>query len=342
MAKSARTRSDSDEINQKLEKLFGVGTIVKASENHLEDVNEWVSTGSITLDRATGGKGIPKDGKCTAILGRESASKTTLALHIIANEQLKGNLCCFLDVECTLDTKYAEKLGVNLELLHIVDRESLLKSLGVKKEEREVVSGEEWLQLTASVLQSNIYGVVVLDSVAALIPQEEITSGLTGGRMSRVAAMMSRGYRTINAALSTSKSAFIYLNQYRMNPGGYGNPYIEPGGEAWKYLQVLKIEITKSLDKDTDGAYGIFVKGKITKSKVCPPYKEFQYYVKFGEGIQREHEIYDLAVEQKVIQKGGAWFTLPDLEDKIQGEEAVLQYLKDNKEYTQELLKKIA
>lgn len=290
-----------DTLNQ-LDDLFGKGVIEKASDA-LHEVKSWTNTGSITLDRATGGKGIPKGGKTTCILGKESSSKTTLAQHIIAEEHKKGGLCAFLDVEHSLDLSYATNIGIDTNLLHIVNRERLLKSLGVK--DRIVVSAEEWIDLLCKMLQSNIYEIVVLDSVAALQPMSEISSGMSGGRIASIASVMSKAYRTISNSLSNSKTGFIYLNQYRINPGGYGNPFIEPAGEALRYLQDLKIEISKSLDKDSDGVYGIDVKGKITKSKVCIPYKEFSYYVEFGKGIQRWKEIMDIAIEEEIIEKAG-------------------------------------
>ena len=330
MAKAKK--EENDELIKQLEAHFGKGTILKASDKIITDVKEWCSTGSMTLDIATGGHGIPKGGLCTCILGKESSSKTTLLLHIIAEDQKKGNVCAFLDVEGTLDLEYAQSIGVKLDMLHLVDREALLKSFGVK--DRDVIAGEEWLEIACKMLKSNIYGIIGLDSVAALIPMAEISNGIQGAQIGRIAAMMSKGYRAVNAALSVSKSAFVYLNQYRMNPGGYGNPFIEPGGEAWKYLQALKIEISKSLDKDTDGVYGIMVKGKITKSKIGTPWKEFEYYVEFGKGISRNKEIFDIAIEKNIIQKTGGWFLLPDMEGKIQGEDKVIKHLDDNPEYT--------
>lgn len=336
MAKKKFDESQTDENFKKFEELFGKGVVIKASDRKVDEVKEWCSTGSLTLDAATGGLGIPKGGKCTCILGKESSSKTTLALHIIAEEQKKGNLCAFLDVEGTIDLEYAQAIGVDLSKLHLIDRESLLKHLGVK--DRELISGEEWLELLCKVLQSNLYGVVVMDSVAALIPAVEIANGISGGRLAGVASMMAKAYRAVNGALSASTSGFIYLNQYRMNPGGYV-PLTEPGGEAWKYLQSLKIEISKSVDKDANGAYGIHVKGKITKSKVGIPYKTFEYYVEFGKGIQRIQEIIDIALEMGEITKGGAWYTVG--ESKLQGEDGVKQFLKDNPEYLTELEGKV-
>ena len=336
MAKAKKAEEILEKKNDgfaSMEEKFGKGIMIKASTKKLEEVKEWGSTGSLTLDNAVGGLGIPK-GLCTCILGKESSSKTTLALHIIKEDQKKGNVCCFLDAEDSLDLKYAEAIGVDLDMLHIVDREGLLKSLGVK--DREILSGEEWLEFACKVLKSNIYGTVVFDSVACLIPMAEIMQGIQGGRLAGVASMMAKAYRAVNAAMTVSKSAFVYLNQYRMNPGGYV-PLVEPGGEAWKYLQALKIEISKSVDKDANGAYGIMVKGKITKSKVCIPYKTFEYYVEFGKGIIREKEVFDLALQMGYLKKSGSWYS-DDNGDKLgQGEDSVLKLFNDNPEYYKEL-----
>lgn len=325
-----------------MEQKFGKGVMVRASDRKHDEIKEWTSSGSLTLDMAIGGvgKAIPKEGRCTCILGKEGSGKTTLSLHIIAEENKKGNTCCFLDVENSIDLEYAEKLGVNLDMLYLVDREMLLKSLGIK--DREVVAGEEWLEFLCTVLKSNVYPLVVMDSAAALIPMVEIVNGIQGGRLAGVASMMAKGYRAVNAALTVYKGAFVYLNQYRMNPGGY-IPLVEPGGEAWKYLQSLKIEIYKKMDteKTTEGTeyHGIVVKGKITKSKVCHPFKQFEYYIKFGAGIQREQEIFDLAVENGIILKGGAWYTYGDT--KVQGQAGILDLMTDNPELTKEIEAKV-
>lgn len=327
-----------EDAMQRLEALLGKGTVIKASEKEFEVVKERTPSGSLTLDIATGG-GIPKRGKATAILGRESSSKTSLLLHIIAEEQKKGGLCCFLDVENTIDLDYAKAIGVNLDLLHLIDRESLLKHLKIT--DREEISGEEWLDVLCTVLKSNEYEIVGFDSVAALVPLEELQKGISGGsRMASLGALMSRAYRSINSALTVSKSGFVYLNQYRMAPAQYGLPYVEPAGEAMKYLQSLKLEITKSLDKDAGGVYGIVVKGKVTKSKICNPFKTFSYYVKFGEGIQRINEVFDLAVDFDFVTKKGGWFYFNE-ENKIQGEDNAIQFLKDNEEFAKELEERV-
>lgn len=335
MAKKVKQEENNEQL-KKLEELFGKGTVITASSIKNQNVKEWTSTGSLTLDLATKG-GIPKGGLCTCILGKESASKTTLLLHIIAEEQKKNPdaICAFCDVEGTIDLAYAsEGIGVDLDRLHLIDRESLLKANGVK--DRDIVSGEEWIEITCKLLSSNIYEVVGLDSVAALIPMAEITNGVSGAQIGRIAALMSKAYRALNSALSVSKSAFVYLNQYRMNPGGYGNPYIEPAGEAMKYLQALKIEISKSLDKDTDGVYGIVVKGKITKSKVCVPYKEFEYYVEFGRGITQEYEIINLSIENNIIVKTGNTYSWKEHKLGV-GMNQLENFLKDNPEVLEEI-----
>lgn len=340
MAKKAVVKKEEikGDLFASMEEKFGKGVIVRASDKKHDEVKEWISSGSLTLDMAIGGvgKAIPKGGRCTCILGKEGSGKTTLALHTIAEENKKGNFCCFLDVENSIDLEYAESVGVNLDMLFLVDRECLLKKLGIK--DREIVSGEEWLEFLCEVLESNIYPTVIMDSVAALIPMAEITQGIQGGRLAGVASMMAKAYRAVNASLTVFNGAFIYLNQYRMNPGGYV-PLTEPGGEAWKYLQSLKIEIYKKVDKDDDGSHGIIVKGKVTKSKVCIPYRTFEYYLKFGAGIIRESEILDIAVEQGLIIKGGAWLTYG--ETKMQGADNFIKLLQDNPELSDEIEAKI-
>lgn len=336
----AKIKTESSDIQKQLELLFGKGTVIGADQKQLEDVNEWCNTGSITLDLACGGNGIPLSGKCTCILGKESSSKTTLLLHIIAEAQKKNEniLCAFCDVEGTLDLEYAKSIGCDLKRLHLIDRESLLKANGVK--DRDIISGEEWIEIACKLLKSNLYSVVGFDSVAALIPMAEITNGVAGAQIGRIAALMSKAYRAINSALSVSKSGFVYLNQYRMNPGGYGNPFIEPAGEAMKYLQALKIEISKSLDKDTDGVYGIIVKGKITKSKVSIPYKEFEYYVEFGTGIKQDYEITNAAIEFEIIKKIGNTYSYNDAKLGV-GQTQLEQCLKDNPELLAEIKEKV-
>lgn len=327
-----KKKEEIENLLADFEKEFGVGTIIQADQAEFEYVKDVTSTGSLSLDWALGIGGIPKNGLLTQIVGPESSGKTTLALQVIAKEQAKGNLCLFIDCEGTIDFSYAKKLGVDLKKLHLVNLKSLLKYL--KVEDRKQVSGEEWLDFLIKVLVFNRYGIIVLDSVAALVPLSEIEGGMTGAaQMARVGALLSKGMRNVNAALITSDTGLIFLNQYRMSPGAYGDPRSAVGGEALKYFTAVKIELGASLDKINKEVFGITVKGKIGKSKVSVPQKTFEYYIRYGDGVVKEYEIFELAVKFGFIQKSGSWFVI-DGENKIQGEDAVIDMMENNPEYT--------
>lgn len=297
MARPKKSEENSSSgFEQKMKELetkYGKGALIRATD--LEKVNDVTSTGSLSLDKATGINGVPKGGKITQIVGLNQASKTTLSLHIIAEEQKKGNRCAFLDVEGTLDTKYAQNIGVDMENLFIINAAKL---------NSEEISGEVWLNLCADLVATNEFGIVVLDSVAALTPKSEFQGADTAG-IGKLSRMLSQGFRLITAKLLRSDCGLILLNQYRINIGGYGNPYVEAGGEALKYYTAMKIELSKSLDKDTNGVYGIVVKAKITKNKLAAPYLTAEYYVEFGKGIVPSYEIMNLAIDQGIIQKTG-------------------------------------
>lgn len=337
MAKVKQENMSFEDKMKSLSDKYGKGTLVKANSEKFIKVKNFTSTGSLTLDLAIGVPGIPKDGLLTVILGKESSSKTTLAYHIITEEQKKGGKCAFLDVEGTFSASYAASIGVTLDDLYLVDAEELLKALGVK--DRKAVAGEEWLELVSDLLAIDAFDIIVLDSIAELCPMSELQKGIAGGgQIARMGAMLSPAMRNINANLITSKCGLVFLNQYRISPGAYGNPFIEVGGESIKYYTALKIELSKSLDKDSGGVYGIQVKAKITKSKIARPFLEASYYVEFGRGIIRNYEIFDLGVQFGLIIKTGGWYQLPNIEDKIQGEENVLQFMNDNPDYTLENL----
>lgn len=333
MAKEVKEKTLSDKLSI-LEEKYGKNSVVKANSSTIERVKEVTSTGSLTLDMATTIGGVPKDGKITHILGKESSSKTTLSLHIIVEEQKKGNVCAFLDVEGTLDLDYAEAIGVDLNKLYIVNVNMLLK----KKKDTEIqaISGEEWLELLCDLLDTREFGIVVLDSIAELCPMSELSAGIRAGGIAGIGRLMSKSLRTINAKLMPTNTGLIMLNQYRTNIGGYGNPFIEVSGEAMKYYTALKIEITKSLDKDSDGVYGLDVKAKITKSKVGIAHKEAAYYVEFGKGIQRVNEVLTLAEEAGMFEKSGSHYSYKGT--KLgNGFDNVLQVLKDNVELSAEI-----
>lgn len=335
MAKVKKPEEVTNEKLQELEAKFGVGTIMLASDK--TTVKEWIPSGSITLDLATGG-GIPR-GKAVSILGKESSSKTTLSYHIIAEFQKKYPElpACFEDIEDSWDSDYAFSCGIDLSRLHLVNGEKLLKNLGVKN--RTKVSAEEWLELTSKLIEMDIYSILCLDSIAALQPLSEIENGLQGGRLGSIASVMTRSYRDISSAMRNSDTTFLYTNQYRMSPGSY-NPLTEPGGEAWRYLQSLKLEISKSLDKDEDGVSGIIVKGKVSKSKVCPPWKTFEYLITFGEGIVPRYEIQNLAVENEIILKTGNTYSYNGTKLGV-GEKQLENFLIDNPELLEEIKNKV-
>ena len=333
MAKVKENKSFEDKM-QVLEEKYGKNSIVKANSSTIERVKEVTSTGSLTLDLATGIGGVPKDGKITHILGKESSSKTTLALHIIAEEQKKGNICGFLDVEGTLSLDYAEAIGVDLDKLYIVNVEMLMKKK--KPDEIQAISGEEWLEVLCDMIDTKEFGILVLDSIAELCPMMELSAGIRAGGIAGIGRLMSKSLRTINAKLIPTNTGLVMLNQYRTNIGGYGNPFIEVSGEAMKYYTALKIEITKSLDKDSDGVYGLDVKAKITKSKVSIAFKEAAYYVLFGKGIQRTNEVITLAEDLGLFTKAGSHYSYKDA--KIgNGYDNVVQFANDNPGWTEEL-----
>lgn len=335
MAKIKEVLSFEDKM-LKLEGRYGKGAIVQASSSTFERVTDYTSTGSLTLDLATGIGGVPKCGKITYIIGKESAGKTTLLLHIIAEEQKKSkdSKCAFCDVENTIDLNYAEAIGVDLTRLYVLDVKTLLKRK--KPEDMQKVSGEEWLQLACDLIETKEFGIVGVDSIAELCPMAELTAGISSAGIAPMGRMLSKALRTICATLAPTNTGLVLLNQYRVSPGAYGNPYIDAAGEALKYYISLKIEITKALNKDADGVYGLDIKAKITKSKVSIPFKEALYYIEFGKGIQRINEVFNLAEEYKIFDKSGSHYSYKD-QKLANGYEAMLQFMKNNEEFAVEI-----
>ncbi len=327
-------KKSADDIVDKLQLLeekYGKNSIIRA--NSIDHVKEYTPTGSLTLDEAIGrGKGIPKEGKITHIVGQPSASKTTLSLHIIAEEQKKNDTveCAFLDIEGTLMLDYATDIGCDLSRLWIVDVKSLLKKK--KPDEIQAISGEEWLNILCDLISTNRFGIIVLDSIAELCPMMELQAGQTQGSIAGIGRMMSKSLREITARLLPTNTGLVMLNQYRMSPGKYGNPYIEAAGEAMRYYTALKIELSAIHTKDEGEVIGLDVKAKITKSKIGIPHKEGNYHVKFGKGIQRVNEILILAEEMGRYTKTGSWYM--DGESKLaNGYDKMLLHLQDNPEY---------
>ena len=307
-----------------IEKEKGKGSIMRLGENQSMHVQA-VSTGSLTLDMALGIGGVPR-GRIIEIYGPESSGKTTVALHIIAEVQKSGGEAAFIDAEHALDPLYAKNLGV--------DTANLLVS--------QPDSGEDALEITEALVRSGAIDVVVIDSVAALVPQQEIDGEMGASHMGLQARLMSQALRKLAGAIAKTNCVVVFINQLREKVGVvYGNPEVTPGGKALKYYSSVRIEVRKTESLKNGGeSYGNHVKAKVVKNKVAPPFKEGEFDIMYGEGISREGEILDLGVKAGIIQKSGAWFSYNG--DRIgQGRENTKKYIKENPELASELEQKI-
>ncbi|WP_304622663.1 MULTISPECIES: recombinase RecA [unclassified Pedobacter] len=308
----------------KLEKSYGKGTIMKLGDTAIEPL-EYISTGSISLDIALGIGGIPK-GRIIEIYGPESSGKTTLATHIIAEAQKKGGIAAFIDAEHAFDQFYAKKLGV--------DTDNLLIS--------QPDNGEQALEIADNLIRSGAIDVIVIDSVAALVPKSEIEGEMGDSKMGLHARLMSQALRKLTGTISKTGCCCIFINQLRDKIGVmFGNPETTTGGNALKFYASVRLDIRRiSQIKDTDEVSGNRVKVKIVKNKVAPPFRIAEFDVMFGEGISKNGEIIDLGVDFGIIKKAGSWFSYGDT--KLgQGRDAVKQLLSDNPELADELEAKI-
>ncbi|QIL42632.1 recombinase RecA [Pedobacter sp. HDW13] len=308
----------------KLEKSYGKGTIMKLGDTAVEAI-EYISTGSISLDIALGIGGIPK-GRVIEIYGPESSGKTTLATHIIAEAQKKGGIAAFIDAEHAFDQFYAKKLGV--------DTDNLLIS--------QPDNGEQALEIADNLIRSGAIDVIVIDSVAALVPKSEIEGEMGDSKMGLHARLMSQALRKLTGTISKTGCCCIFINQLRDKIGVmFGNPETTTGGNALKFYASVRLDIRRiSQIKDSDEVSGNRVKVKIVKNKVAPPFRIAEFDVMFGEGISKNGEIIDLGVDFGIIKKAGSWFSYGDT--KLgQGRDAVKQLLSDNPELAEELEAKI-
>jgi len=308
----------------KLEKSYGKGTIMKLGDTAIEPL-EFISTGSISLDIALGIGGIPK-GRVIEIYGPESSGKTTLATHIIAEAQKKGGIAAFIDAEHAFDQFYAKKLGV--------DTDNLLIS--------QPDNGEQALEIADNLIRSGAIDVIVIDSVAALVPKSEIEGEMGDSKMGLHARLMSQALRKLTGSISKTGCCCIFINQLRDKIGVmFGNPETTTGGNALKFYASVRLDIRRiSQIKDSDEVSGNRVKVKIVKNKVAPPFRIAEFDVMFGEGISKNGEIIDLGVDFGIIKKAGSWFSYGDT--KLgQGRDAVKQLLSDNPELAEELEAKI-
>ena len=296
-----------------IEKSCGKGSIMKLSGDTKVKV-ESISTGAINLDAAIGIGGIPR-GRITEIYGPESSGKTTLALQVIAEAQKTGGMAAFVDAEHALDAQYAQKLGVDLDNLLVSQPDN----------------GEQALEIVEVLIRSNSVDVVVVDSVAALVPKAEIEGEMGEAQMGLQARLMSQALRKLTGVVSKSKTTLIFINQLREKIGVmFGNPETTTGGRALKFYASVRIDIRRIASiKDGDQVIGGRTRVKIVKNKVAPPFREAEFDVMYGEGISREGDLIDLAVEKRIVEKSGAWFAYGG-ERLGQGRENAKQFLKEN------------
>jgi len=308
----------------KLEKSYGKGSVMKLGDAAVEAV-ESISTGSISLDIALGIGGVPK-GRVIEIYGPESSGKTTLATHIIAEAQKKGGIAAFIDAEHAFDKGYAKKLGVDVDNLLIAQPDN----------------GEQALEIADNLIRSGAIDVIVIDSVAALVPKAEIEGEMGDSRMGLQARLMSQALRKLTGTISKTGCCCIFINQLREKIGVmFGNPETTTGGNALKFYASVRLDIRRTSQiKDSDEVAGNRVKVKIVKNKVAPPFRIAEFDIMFGEGISKVGEIIDLGVDFNIIKKAGSWFSYGDT--KLgQGRDAVKQLLLDNPELADEIEAKI-
>ena len=308
-----------------IERSFGKGSIMKlGQDNPVMDI-EAVSTGSIGLDIALGIGGLPK-GRIIEVYGPESSGKTTLALHVIAQEQKNGGICAFVDAEHALDPSYAKKLGVNLDDLLISQPDA----------------GEQALEITETLVRSGAVSVVVVDSVAALTPRSELEGDMGDAQVGAQARLMSQAMRKLTGSISRSNCMVIFINQIRMKIGVmFGSPETTTGGNALKFYSSVRLDIRRiGALKDRDEIVGNSTRVKVVKNKVAPPFKQVEFDIMYGEGISKTGEIIDLGAKEGIIEKSGAWFSYGD--ERIgQGRENAKMYLKENENICNEIEEKI-
>jgi recombination protein RecA len=313
-----RTKALDIAVGQ-IEKQFGKGSIMRLGQRGAMAPVESISTGSISIDYALGIGGVPR-GRVIEIYGPESSGKTTLALQVIAEAQRAGGLAAFVDAEHALDAQYAQKLGVDLDNLLVSQPDH----------------GEQALEIVEVLVRSNSVDVVVVDSVAALVPKAEIDGEMGEAQMGLQARLMSQALRKLTGVVSKSKTTLIFINQLREKIGVmFGNPETTTGGRALKFYASVRIDIRRIASiKDGDAVVGGRTRVKVVKNKMAPPFREAEFDIMYGEGISREGDLLDLAVEKRIVEKSGAWFAYGG-ERLGQGRENAKQFLKENVELRQ-------
>lgn len=306
-----------------LEKEYGKGVIMRLGDEKIVKV-DFIPTGSMGLDHALGIGGFPR-GRVTEIYGPESSGKTTLTLHAIAEAQKMGGLCAFVDAEHAFDPAYAEKIGVNVKDLYM----------------SQPSSGEQALEVVDELVSTASLDLIVIDSVAALVPQAEIDGNMGDAQMGLHARLMSQALRKLTGAVSKSNTAVIFINQMRSKIGGYGNPETTTGGNALKFYASVRLDIRKasgqeSILKNGSQVYGNVTKVKVVKNKLAPPFREVFFEIHYGKGIARALEVVAIAVEKSVIKKGGSFYSF-GAKRLGQGLDKVETFLLENKDVLTEI-----
>lgn len=331
MASTKETKTDSQKEGKNkalglaletIEKQFGKGSIMKLGEAHKIEV-ETFPTGSLSLDLALGG-GIPK-GRVVEVYGPESSGKTTLTLHAIAEIQKLGGTAAFIDAEHALDPSYAKRIGVDVGNLLLSQPDN----------------GEQALEIVETLVRSNAIDLIVVDSVAALVPRAEIEGDMGDSHMGLQARLMSQALRKLTGVISRSNTTVIFINQIRMKIGVmFGNPETTTGGNALKFYASVRMDIRRiSQIKQGDAVVGNRTRVKVVKNKIAPPFREAEFDIMYNEGISRSGDVLDLAIKYEIVQKGGAWLTYGAT--KVSGREAMRQYLIENPKIMEEMAVKV-
>ena len=310
---------------ENIEHRFGKGSIMKFSDRPKVTGSNIISSGSLSLDIALGIGGVPR-GRIVEIFGPESSGKTTLALHMIAEAQKNKGIAAFIDAEHAMDPVYAKNIGINIDELIISQPDT----------------GEQALEIAESLVRSNAVDIIVIDSVAALVPKAEIEGDMGDASMGLQARLMSQALRKLTAIINKSRTTMIFVNQIREKIGIiFGNPETTPGGRALKFYSTIRLDIRKKASiKKNDINVGITVRVKVVKNKLAPPFQEAIFDIIFGKGISREGDIFNLAVIHDIIQKSGTWFSYNNMQ-LGQGKDNTRIYLSENPKLSSEIEKKI-